>query len=268
MNDAVLLRVGCFAASVFLVCVVTGDALAATDSDKEAKREMRRLQAQLSATQKEKAALSSEKEAIAAEVNSLKKQINEVQAKGAVLEKKSGGQRKQLTELLDRIQEADKNLQDMTQLFLEANKTLDQVQIENDLDRKQLDGQIRVCEKKNTDFYHLGLDLMERYQSKGIMASMLQAEPFTQLEKVRIQNLMQEYRDKADASRFVSVPVPVRPPKNAVSGLPTVPPPGTSYSGVAGKGQAASAPAAASSNPPPVAPAAPGDNIARDVSRS
>jgi hypothetical protein len=252
---------GWLTATVLLVLAIVGNAHAAADPEKEAKHEVRRLQAQLAAAQKDKSALISQKEAFATEVEALKKQIGEAQSKGVELEKRSGGQRKQLAELTSRIEEAEKNLQEMTQLFLGASKTLDQVQAENDQDRKQLDGQIRTCEKKNTDFYRLSLDLMEKYQSKGVVASLLQTEPFTQLEKVRIQNLMQEYRDKADASRFVPTEVPMRPPRSAVSDLP---PPPIGYSGSAATGNANSAPAATNG----VSPAGSGVKNAKDTPRS
>jgi hypothetical protein len=41
---------------------------------------------------------------------------------------------------------------------------------------------------------------MDKYQAKGIWQSMRQAEPFTQIEKVKLENLLQEYHDKADAN--------------------------------------------------------------------
>jgi hypothetical protein len=45
---------------------------------------------------------------------------------------------------------------------------------------------------------------MDKYKAKGVLQAMRQAEPFTQLEKVKMENLLQEYRDKADAN---SIPV-------------------------------------------------------------
>lgn len=36
------------------------------------------------------------------------------------------------------------------------------------------------------------------------MDAIRQAGPFTQLEKVRIENLLQEYRDKSEANRIAS----------------------------------------------------------------
>ena len=60
---------------------------------------------------------------------------------------------------------------------------------------------VQACEEKNLALYQLGTDLMQRYRNKSVMDALKQAEPFTQLEKVNMENLLQEYRDKLDAQR-------------------------------------------------------------------
>lgn len=205
MNNKVSLWICCLMAAVMLTGFMAPEAVA--DADKDAKRETRHMQAQLSAAQKEKAAL-------AVQVDDLKMQISELGSKSAALEKKSGGQRKQFAELTEKFQETDKNLQQMTQQYSEANKTLQQVQKEKEQEQKRLSGDIQVCEKKNAGLYQISVELMDKYQSKGIFTSLLQAEPFTQLERVKVQNLLQEYKDKADAAKVASAKVPVSPPVN------------------------------------------------------
>ena len=180
---------------------------ALADADKDAKKESRRMQAQLSAAQKEIAAL-------AAQVDDLKKQIGDLGSKSAALEKKSGGQRKQFTELTEKYQETDKNLQLMTQQYSDTSKALQQLQKEKEQEQKRLSGDIEVCEKKNAQLYQISVELMDKYQSKGVFTSLLQAEPFTQLEKVKMQNLLQEYRDKAEAAKIASTRAPVALPAN------------------------------------------------------
>ena len=191
--------------------LVTGflTSVAFADGDKEAKKESRRMQAQLSAAQKEKAAL-------AAQVDDLKKQIGDLGSKSAALEKKSGGQRKQFTELTEKYQETDKNLQLMTQQYSDTSKALQQLQKEKEQEQKRLSGDIQVCEKKNAQLYQISVELMDKYQSKGVFTSLLQAEPFTQLEKVKMQNLLQEYHDKAEAAKIASTRAPVAQQVNDV----------------------------------------------------
>ena len=43
---------------------------------------------------------------------------------------------------------------------------------------------------------------MQRYRNKSVMDALKQAEPFTQLEKVKMENLLQEYSEKMDAKKI------------------------------------------------------------------
>lgn len=54
------------------------------------------------------------------------------------------------------------------------------------------------CEKKNTALYRYGLELSRRYADKGVWAALRQAEPFTRIEQVEIENILEEYREKLD----------------------------------------------------------------------
>jgi hypothetical protein len=196
-----------------LVVAVTAPA-AYADADKDAKKESRRLQAQLSAAQKEKGMLTTQ-------VEELKKQLGDIGSKSEVLEKKSGSQRKQLAEITEKYQEADKNLQEMLQLYADTHKGLQELQTEKEQEQKRLSGDIQVCEKKNAELYQISVGLMEKYQSKGIISSLLLAEPFTQLERVKVQNVLQEYGDKAEAAKIATISVVASlPAKSAPVGAP------------------------------------------------
>ncbi len=199
------------AAIIALTSFAISGAWAAADAEKEAKHEMRKMQAQLSAVQKEKADL-------ATQLEDLKKQLGAASSKSAALEKKSGGQKKQFAELTAKLEESDNNLQKMTQQYADTNKALqqvqkekEQVQKEKEQEGKQLSGDVRICEKKNTDLYRISTELLEKYHSKGVFTALLEAEPFTQIEKVKVENLMQEYRDKTDAAKLAVSPKPDSP---------------------------------------------------------
>lgn len=174
----------------------------AADAEKDAKREVRKVQAQLSLAQKEKAEVIKEKEALAEQVSQLKKQLSDKSAKGAALEKKAGGQLKQVDELTEKYQDSEKNLQQMADLYAELNVSQQKLQDEKERDHNKLAASVQVCEQKNAQLYQVSADLMDQYQSKGFFSSLWRAEPFTQIKQVEVQNLLQEYRDKADAAKI------------------------------------------------------------------
>jgi chromosome segregation ATPase len=193
--------------SVLLLAGILSISAIAADSPKD--KQARRMQLLLNAAQQEKTDL-------AAQVEALKKKVSEVESKRAALEKKLGGQSKQLTDLADKQQQADlldkqqqtelsgkyqdseKKLKQTEEQLATANKNLQQTQSEKEQEKKRLGGDLQVCEKKNSELYQISADLMEKYKAKGVFQAMRQTEPFTQIEKVKMENLLQEYRDKAD----------------------------------------------------------------------
>jgi chromosome segregation ATPase len=196
---------GSFWVPVLTVFVIMSSHIAtasAADSDKDAKREAKRAQAQFAAAQKENSVLASE-------ILELKKKLSDLGSKSGELEKKSGGQKRQFSELTEKYNETEKNLQQMTLQFAEASKSLQQLQIEKEQEQKQLSGSVQLCERKNLQLFQISTELMDKYKSKGVFSALLQAEPFTQLEKVKMDNLLQEYRDKAEAAKVSVNPVQV-----------------------------------------------------------
>ena len=200
---------------LFLAAVTAFDAMAATDKDAKDRQAVHRLQMQLNAAQQDKADL-------AGQVEALKKQVGDLDSKGAALEKKLKGQssqisklsekqqkteladKQQLSELSDKYQATEKKLKEVEQNYATTSKNLQQTQTEKEQEKKKLDGEIQVCEKKNSELYLISAKLLDKYQAKGVLDAIRQAEPFTQLEKVRVENLLQEYRDKSDANRIIS----------------------------------------------------------------
>lgn len=186
-------------ALLLLSCTVSIDAAADTD-----KQVIHHMQLQLRAAQQEKAELTDQ-------VDALKKQLAELESKRAALEKKLSGQSRQISELSDKQLSDTQQLADLSgkyklleQQYTESNNNLKQTQMEKDQQKTQLDGDIRQCWKMNSVLYQLNVKLMDKYQAKGVWDAILQAEPFTQLEKVKMENLMQEYRDQSGANRITS----------------------------------------------------------------
>ncbi len=78
----------------------------------------------------------------------------------------------------------------------EAEKTQLQVIV---VDQAQL---IESCEVKNVNLLQINRELLVDYEKKGFMDAMLQREPLTQLKRVKIENIVQEYEDRIDRSKF------------------------------------------------------------------
>ena len=65
-----------------------------------------------------------------------------------------------------------------------------------------LSAQLQRCGSDNVALAELGLDILQRYENKG-MAEVLSAnEPFVQTGRVKLENLKADYQRRIDAARF------------------------------------------------------------------
>lgn len=67
---------------------------------------------------------------------------------------------------------------------------------------------VTECTSRNGRLVALSAELIERYRTKGVAESLRQREPVLGLRDVEIYNLVQDWRDRADAERFVPVADP------------------------------------------------------------
>ncbi len=62
------------------------------------------------------------------------------------------------------------------------------------------------CVDHNGRLYGLGRELMAKYRDKSCQDALAQAEPFTGLRRVEVENLLEAWRDRADAERLAARP--------------------------------------------------------------
>lgn len=105
-------------------------------------------------------------------------------------------------ERYESLQTAFEKLRDESNSIIrEKNQQITQVSNERDaLDAslKQETFQRKRCVDHNSRFAVLTEELVKRYENKGVLSSVGQIEPFTQLKKVEIEKICQEYRDRID----------------------------------------------------------------------
>lgn len=91
--------------------------------------------------------------------------------------------------------------EESTRIITEKNQLIVQLTHERDtLDAslKQETFQRKRCVEHNARFAQLSEELVRQYENKGIWGALGQLEPFTQLKKVELEKICQEYRDKID----------------------------------------------------------------------
>lgn len=211
-----------------LAIIYAGHGFGQSTEDRRASREremLRRLQEQTRKAEQEKAAL-------AAEVDELKKKLKGTEAGAARATRKSRDTEKALAQaeqanaallvekvnLSERVDQMQKSLQEVRGDLANAEGKLAESAAE--LDRTAREGQaqkaeferaqsvigqrnreVAACEDKNLKLYEYNVDLLGRYQNKGLADVFKQREPLTGLKGVEMENLLEEYRDKLDAQK-------------------------------------------------------------------
>jgi chromosome segregation ATPase len=131
------------------------------------------LQADLDAAAKERAALQKDKETLTARATD-----TEGKLKTALAE---------LAHARDALAATEKELAAVRQVAAQQSRS------------------IRICEDKNIKLYGVATDVMAKYRDQGFWDAVKRKEPFTGLRQVEVENLLEEFRDRADEAR-VEVP--------------------------------------------------------------
>lgn len=69
---------------------------------------------------------------------------------------------------------------------------------------QQLSAQLQRCGSDNAALADLGLDILQRYENKGVAEVLSANEPFVQTGRVKLENLKADYLRRIDAARFKS----------------------------------------------------------------
>jgi chromosome segregation ATPase len=212
------MRWAAIASSLLIAWSVLGTAAAADDSKNSREREMlRRAQEALRQSQTESSALAQGKsdaeqklKAAGAQLDSLRNNSKSEQAGLRAKLKAAADSEAGLTSQLEAARQQLAALsakQTETARMLNERETLLK-RVQSDLDASRAAGS--SCEAKNVKMYEYSQELARRYESKGVWTAMRQKEPVTGIGGVGMENLLQEYREKA-ASQRVQAAAPTQP---------------------------------------------------------
>lgn len=213
------------AAVAAILLAVSLPASAQQEPNKQAARErelLRRAQAAQKQAEEAKAAVEQEKTKAEAEAKAAKAQVaktagavarerqraDELQAGlDAITRERAGlaSDKEMLTGKLAqtevRLKDTLRDLAGVRDALAASEKELAQARQASALQAKS----IRVCEDKNLKLYGVATEVMAKYQDQGFWDAVKRKEPFTGLRQIQVENLLEEYRDRAAEAR-VEVP--------------------------------------------------------------
>jgi uncharacterized protein YlxW (UPF0749 family) len=171
-----------------------------------------RMQQQLQQLSNERIALQAENARLKQELEQLKKDLDKTSAARSTLEKRahlleataSRGEAsgKQAEEQLER---ARAQMQELIAKFRETAQSLRDVETQHATTKTQLamrEREIKTCIDRNAGLYNLNVEVLDRMDDRGFWSALSQREPFTQLKRVQLENLIDDYKYRADELRL------------------------------------------------------------------
>jgi chromosome segregation ATPase len=200
--------------------------------------------------------LASERTTLQAENDRLKKQLADVTKDRDALKAAAQGldrkEKETLAALAHSSTQRDATAQELTQdkakmqeliaRFRETIQKLRETETEDTTEKQALaksQHELSACVDHNVALYHLTDEVLTRWERQGWWARTAQAEPFTKIARVRLENEIDDYRARAQEQRLKPGSPAAAPPAPAAPMQGATPP---------------GAPAAASA--PPAAPVA------------
>ncbi len=194
-------------------------AQAAASPEAQLREALRATTIQLRAAQGELAAASAEKEQALADKTALAKQLDAVTRQSAAERAAAQTNLANLnTQLASKDAEAAR-LAEKLKLALDtgdraallAQKRADEL-ARDEITRVELERSVGELRAHNRELFRIGMDVLERYENFGLGKALAAREPFTKLTRVKLQTLVQDYRDALEDNRAKLTPVPAAAP--------------------------------------------------------
>jgi septal ring factor EnvC (AmiA/AmiB activator) len=196
-----------------MMALATSPSWAANDSRE--KQVLRRMQQQVQQIEQARALAEQEKAAALADKETAERELEKFGATKRQLAGERAARRRMEAELeavqtenqalKTRLADTEKQLADSVALQRATAQTLAQTESAKKHTDGELSGTVRdlqSCRTHNGSLYTLGREMMQKYRDKSCQDALAQAEPFTGLKKVEVENLLEIWRDRLDREKL------------------------------------------------------------------
>lgn len=169
---------------------------------------VQRLQLQLQRLSAERARLTSELDTASTALEAAEASLEAVTAERDALqrqtqadERRIGGLENANAQFQERVEQLGERLQEIIDQYREAVATLQEMRADRDNWQTIANGhesRIAICEEQNNQLYDISQEALERYENKGCLSRFAQLEPFTQIKRVQIEHMVEDYRRLLD----------------------------------------------------------------------
>lgn len=148
------------------------------------------LQADLNSAKTELTAAKKERDALKAHTGASTAEVTQLTAAKTTAEHNLDQYKTRMNELVEKFRQLAQNLKD---------SEADRAAVHRDLDQRNV--LFDKCAEDNLQLYEITGDVLDRYEHVGLFTRVSASEPFTKITRTRIENLVDEYRARAQELR-------------------------------------------------------------------
>ena len=151
----------------------------------------------------ERTRLNAENAKLKKQIKDLENQLEEINSDKQTAEAQLNKTQQQLSsktqfsdDVVNRLKDAKSKMEELIGKFRETISNLRQVENENALRAQEitrLEQELNTCATSNVELSKLGMEVLDNYENKGFWDRAGQKEPFTQLKRVQIENIVDDY---------------------------------------------------------------------------
>lgn len=180
-------------------------------------QQMQQLASERTALQAENAKMKKELADLTKERDALKSGRAALDARARASEAASARTAQEKQNADSENQRLKERMQELVAKFRETAQTLKDVETERSAFKQSLaqrDADLNQCTNKNEALYKLNGEILTRMEGQGTFSRLASLEPFTKLKRVQLENLVDEYKYKAEDQHVMP----------GVSAVPAAPP--------------------------------------------
>ena len=149
--------------------------------------------------------LKTEKDKLASDIEKLKKDKDAATSAEERLGSELAAQKSSNASVSSTLEQTHAKLLEVIEKYNALNKAKNElsathVNLENT--QKQTDSNLQNCEGKNLKMFEAAKEVLNSYENKGVMDSLLKSEPILQFKSVEMESIIQEYEDKLIKQKY------------------------------------------------------------------
>jgi seryl-tRNA synthetase len=193
------------AAAVFGSAPLHAQAVRSGGDNARAMQQMQQLASERTALQADNAKLKEQLEELKKKLDKTTTEHGAMAARAKTLEAEASRGTESSKQLTESLEKSRAQMQELITHFRETAQNLKTVEAERSDLRGQLDTRTRefkTCVDHNVDLYEINRETLGRLEKRGFWSGVRSAEPFTQLSRARLENLIDDYRYRIDELRI------------------------------------------------------------------